>query len=139
MELKMDCLISDLSALELDALVLPGGLPGSTNLRDDEMVIELIRLLFDAGKIVAAVCAAPIALAKAGIMKGKVCTGYPMPMLREALDDANYTSGRVETDGNIVTGKGPGAAAEFAFAVASRLGAESQARQLAKMMFVDWE
>ena len=139
MALQMDCLISDLSASELDAVVLPGGLPGSTNLRDDPMVLELIRSMHDAGKVVAAVCAAPIALAKAGVLKGKTCTGYPMPMLREALADANYTSNRVETDGNVVTGKGPGAAAEFAFAVASALGAESQARQLAKMMFVDWK
>lgn len=139
MELKMDCLISDLSVSELDAVVLPGGLPGATNLREDKTVIELIRSLFDAGKVVAALCAAPIVLAKAGVLNRKTCTGYPMPMLREALTDANYTSGRVETDGKIVTGKGPGAAAEFAFAVASALGVESQARQLAKMMFVDWK
>ena len=138
MSLKMDALLDDLSADELDAVILPGGLPGSTNLRDDERVIRLVRSMADAGKVVAAICAAPIVLAKAGIMTGRCCTGYPMDMLRDALSAADYTAGRVETDGNIVTGKGPGAAAEFAFEVAAALGAESQARQLAKMMFVKW-
>ena len=138
MSLKMDTLVDDLVADDLDAIVLPGGLPGSTNLRDDDRVLRLVSSMSDAGKVVAAICAAPIVLAKAGIMKGRTCTGYPMGMLKDALADADYTAAQVETDGNIVTGKGPGAAAEFAFAVAAALGAESQARQLAKMMFVNW-
>ena len=136
-EMKMDTVIELLDSTELDAVVLPGGLPGSTNLRDDEQVIRLVQSMFDAGKVVAAICAAPIVLAKAGVMSGKTCTGYPMQMLKEALSDAEYTAARVETAGNVVTGKGPGAAAEFAFAVAAALGAEPQARQLAKMMFVE--
>jgi 4-methyl-5(b-hydroxyethyl)-thiazole monophosphate biosynthesis len=130
-----DSLIEELKADELDAVILPGGLPGSTNLRDNPVVIELISSMYNSGKLVSAICAAPIALQKAGIMNGKVCTGYPMPMLKEALSDAEYTGERVEVDGNIITGKGPGAAFEFAVAIAAYLGKEPQARSLMKNMF----
>ena len=134
-EIKADRLISQLTAEELDAVILPGGLPGSTNLRDDNDVIKLVSDMYDAGKLVAAICAAPIVLAEAGIMSGKKSTGYPMDMLREALSDADYTAERVEQDGNIITGKGPGAAFEFSVAIASYLGKAPQARSLMKSMF----
>ena len=121
----------------LDAVILPGGMPGSVNLRDDSSVLNLVTGMYDAGKIVAAICAAAIVFAEAGIMKGKTCTGYPMDLVKKALSDADYTGGRTETDGNIVTGKGPGAAFEFAVAVAAALGKEAQAKMLMKNMFVN--
>lgn len=133
---EADCRISDLAADELDALILPGGMPGSTNLMASAEVISLVRDLHSAGKIVAAICAAPIVLAKAGIMAGKTCTGYPMALVKEALANADYTGEKTERDGNIVTGKGPGAAFEFALEVAAALGLEPEARQLMKSMFV---
>ncbi|MCK5843642.1 MAG: DJ-1/PfpI family protein, partial [Victivallales bacterium] len=77
-KIDVDKSLDDLSAKNLDAVLLPGGLPGSTHLRDDERVIRLVREMAEAGKIVSAICAAPIVLAKAGLMKGKTCTGYPM-------------------------------------------------------------
>jgi len=130
-----DCLIDELNADNLDAIILPGGLPGSTNLRDNPKVISLVSEMHKAGKLVSAICAAPIALQKADIMKNKKCTGYPMPMLKDALKDADYTAERVETDGNIITAKGPGASFEFAVAIASYLGKKPQAHTLMKNMF----
>ena len=135
-KIDADCLISELDPSTLDALILPGGLPGATNLRDNPEVIELIKTMNGKGKYVCAICAAPIALHKAGIMTGLTCTGYPMPLVKETLSDANYTGDRVERDGNIITGKGPGAAFEFAVEIASALGKEPQARSLMKNMFV---
>ena len=134
-EIKADSLISQLKYEELDAVILPGGLPGSTNLRDNRDVIKLVSEMYSAGKLVAAICAAPIVLAEAGIMSGKKSTGYPMEMLRQALSDAEYTSARVEEDENVITGKGPGAAFEFSVAIASYLGKGPQARSLMKNMF----
>ena len=99
-------------------------------------VISLVQQLNSAGKIVAAICAAPIVLAEAGIMAGKTCTGYPMAMVKDALANANYTGGKAERDGNIVTGKGPGAAFDFSLELAIALGLEPEARQLMKVMFV---
>jgi protein deglycase len=133
---ETDALIENLDVSDFSTVILPGGLPGATNLRDSQMVIDLVRKMYDAGKIVAAICAAPIALSAAGIMKGKTCTGYPMPLVKDALADANYTADKVERDGNVITGKGPGAAFDFAFEIAKALGKEAQMRQLKKMMFV---
>lgn len=133
---ETDCNISELNVDELDAVILPGGLPGATNLQKSAEVISLVRQLNHSGKIVAAICAAPIVLAEAGIMAGKTCTGYPMAMVKDALNDANYTGEKAECDGNIVTGKGPGAAFDFSIEVATALGLEPEVRQLMKVMFV---
>ncbi len=131
-----DLLLEDVDVATLSCVLLPGGMPGATNLRDDPAVIELVKAVHFAGGIVAAICAAPIAFAAAGIMGGKRCTGYPMPLVKESLADADYTGAPSEIDGNIVTGKGPGAAFDFALAVATALGAESQTRTLYENMFV---
>ena len=134
--IRTDFLISEVNYAEFDAVILPGGMPGSANLKDNSDVISLVKKMYAAGKITAAICAAPIVFAEAGIMTGKRCTGYPMPLVREMLADADYTGERVEIDGTVITGKGPGAAYEFAVAVASALGAEPAARTLMKNMFV---
>ena len=71
------CGIADLDADSLDAVFLPGGMPGSTNLRDCPAVIALLRKLYESGKTVSAICAAPIVLHKAGITGERRVTGYP--------------------------------------------------------------
>ncbi len=132
-----DCSLDALDTASLDALILPGGMPGAENLRNSQSVVSLVRQMHSAGKVVAAICAAPIVLAEAKIMAGKVCTGYPMAMVKDALSDARYTGEKTEVDGNIVTGKGPGAAFDFAVKVAEALDDAPKARQLMKEMFVD--
>jgi 4-methyl-5(b-hydroxyethyl)-thiazole monophosphate biosynthesis len=136
LRLATDVALEDLRAEELAALVLPGGMPGAVNLRDNPKVIELVRAVHAAGKPVCAICAAPIVLAAAGLTPGKTVTGYPMALLKEALADANYTGNLVETDGTVITGKGPGAAFAFAFAIAAALGKAAAAEQMLKTMFV---
>ncbi len=117
-----------------DAVVLPGGMPGSRHLADHPPLRELLRKTAAAGGLVAAVCAAPIALHAAGLLAGRRVTAYPT--VRADLAGAVYTGNRVETDGNIITGLGPGAAAEFALKIVERLAAPETALELAERMVV---
>lgn len=102
-----------------DAIVLPGG-PGAVALRDDKRVIELVQKYNKDNKIIAAICAAPIVLEKAGVIKGKTITSYPT--VANELRSANYEFSTVQVDGNIITGNGPAATFAFAFAILEALG-----------------
>jgi len=97
-----------------DLIVLPGGLPGADHLRDDENIQALLKTHADKGKYIGAICAAPKAVAAAGLLEGKSATAYPGVL--EALGNAqiNVQSSAIEIDGNIVTSRGPGTAMDFA-------------------------
>lgn len=119
---------------DYDVMLLPGGMPGSVNLRDNDLVIALIKKFFNRGNLVAAICAAPIALYKAGILNGRKHTAHPS--VKETFRDSTYTGARVEICGNIITGKGPGVAAEFAREIVKYLGFGHEAEKLySDMMF----
>ncbi len=117
-----DLLFQDVDWESADALVLPGGLPGATNLRDSQSVTEALKAMHRAGKVVAAICAAPIVLERAGLSEGKRMTGYPGT--NQDLPKLVYTGSRTECDGKIVTGKGPGVSFEFGARIAAALGAD---------------
>lgn len=122
---KADKIISD-EIKEYDMIVLPGGLPGATNLRDDERVIELVRY-FDKvpEKFVAAICAAPMILEKAGIIKGRRITSYPGDKYTTLLNDANYVEDIVVVDDHLITSRGPASTLPFAYALVDALGGDS--------------
>ena len=105
---------------DYDVVVLPGGMPGAVNLRDDERVINLLKEFNSKNKIIAAICAGPIVLAKADILNGKVCTCSPG--FEDQLNGANYQEAIVQRDGNVITGKGPAAALEFGYTILETLG-----------------
>ena len=133
--IQTDLLFKDADLDSAAALVLPGGLPGATNLRDSEAVIAALQKMHRSGKIVAAICAAPIVFERAGLSKGRKMTGYPGT--NQGLPDLVYTGNRTECDGNIVTGKGPGAAFEFGARIAAALGAdEAKIKAVLDGMFV---
>ncbi len=118
--LKADRLLADVDPAKYSGIVLPGG-PASWTLRDTPEVLELVRQMNSAGKLVGAICAAPIALEAAGVISGRRVTCWP-GVAGELTSAAEVTSCATETDGNIVTGRGPGAAMEFGFALASYCG-----------------
>jgi len=113
-----------------DALVLPGGMPGSANLRDDKRVLALLKRFNKDGKLLGAICAAPIALEAAGVLAGRRATSFP----GLELPSAEYVEERVVTDGQLITSRGAGTAMEFALALVERLVGADQARQLADRM-----
>jgi 4-methyl-5(b-hydroxyethyl)-thiazole monophosphate biosynthesis len=131
---NMDATLDAVKAADLDGIVLPGGIPGATNLRDNADVLALVREVHAAGKVVGAICAAPIALEAAGLLDGKSVTCYPS--FDEQLSNVNYTSARVEQDGRIITGKGPGAAIEFGLKLVEELVSSQTASDLHAGMIV---
>ena len=110
-----DCLIEDLNEADIEMIVLPGGLPGATNLDAHAGLDALVRSFASAGKPLAAICAAPMVYGKRGLLKGKKATCYPG--FDKFLEGAEYTGNMVEIADNFILGKGPAAAYMFGFAI----------------------
>ena len=119
---QADALLDDVNIEEFSGVVLPGGMPGSLNLYNDERVINLLYNFSAENKLTAAICAAPMVLDKAGLLEKCRFTMYPAEDLYKFLrGNKRPLADRVVVDGKIVTGKGPGVTAEFAAAVAEVL------------------
>ena len=115
---------------EYDALLLPGGQPGTRNLAADERVLDALRRFRDAGKLTAAICAAPTVLAKAGVLNGRRAVCYPG--LEPQLTGSVGGDGPVEVDGTVITSRGVGTAIPFALAIVAYYLGEEKARGLAQ-------
>lgn len=132
--IEADMMIEDGDFSDADALVLPGGLPGATNLNDHEGVRNALMIQAEKGKIVAAICAAPLVLGGLGLVNGKRATCYPG--FEKYLTGAEYTKEICTVDGNVTTGEGPGATFDFAYALLTQLeGAEIVAKLQQGMMY----
>lgn len=119
-----------------DALVLPGGMPGSKNLGESPLVRALACRTHDAGHVCAAICAAPaFTFAAFGLLDGKTATCYPGCEDRFP-PSATFTHDRVAVDGNIVTSRGPGTALAFALKLVEMLVDVETAESLSDGMLV---
>lgn len=125
-----DKALSQLDMGEYDGLILPGGLRGVNNLAADSRVLSLLRDFAGAGKLIAAICAGPTVLAKAGLLAGKKATCYPG--MEDQLTGAIPCTDPVVKDGNILTSRGVGTAIPFALALVAFFKGEAQAQTLAK-------
>jgi protein deglycase len=129
--IESDAPLERVSVESFDALVLPGG-PAAKTLREDARVQDAIQAAATAGKLLAAICAAPTALETAGVLKGKRATSYP----GNPLPGAHFVEERVVEDGNIVTSRGPGTTMEFALKLVERLSGVDVAKTTAeKLLF----
>jgi len=107
---------------DYDMLVLPGGLPGADHLNDDLRIIKLIQKMATENKYTCAICAAPRALAHAGVLQDKRATSYPGTLDQMEISGMTYTGEAVTIDGKIITGRGPGVAIDFTLALIEALG-----------------
>ncbi len=115
----------DDSIADYDVIILPGGLPGATNLKDDEYLISLIQKANNKNKYICAICAAPIVLEKAGLLKNKEYTSYPG--YDNELTSGIYKEDIVVVSENIITSRGPATSFEFAYKIAQILQKDTSA------------
>ncbi len=130
-----DITISDADDKDLQAIILPGGLPGTTNLEKDERVQHFIDIAADRGLFIGAICAAPSVLGHKGLLKGKNAVCFPG--FESELEGATILDVPAVRDGNIITGWGAGGSFAFAFELLAAItGDKTAADSLYKSMRV---
>jgi len=121
---------------EFDAIVLPGGMPGSANLRNDPRIINIIQKINKAGGLTAAICAAPIVLSSAGVLKNRKFTCFPG--YENEISEGIHVNEKVVADGSIITGIGAGSAPLFALKVVEYLKGKETAEKVKKSIISFW-
>lgn len=119
---------------DFDMIILPGGMPGSTNLDKAECVEKYIKLALENDKLICAICAAPFILGKRGILKGKRATCFPG--FENQLEGATVIDAGVVRDGNIITGRAMGSAHEFALTILEALQGKEAADRMRKTIIL---
>lgn len=117
---------------DIEAVILPGGMPGTTNLENDQTVQKAIDYANNNGLLIGAICAAPSILGHKGLLKGKNATCFPG--FEKDLLGADIQNCGVIRDGNIITAKGAGVAFDFGFELLSYLKGEKAAEDMKKQM-----
>ena len=129
-----DVMFDEVNAEDAEMILLPGGLPGATNLDAHQGLSQMILDFAKEEKPLAAICAAPLVFGNRGLLEGKKATCYPG--FETYLKGAQYTAALVEKDGNFITGKGPGAAMEFAFAIVEKYCGMDKVNELKQGMMI---
>ena len=130
--INMDVTLDELDHDAIDMMVLPGGVPGIINLEANEKLINELKSFKEKGKWLAAICAAPSILGSQGLLVGEKATCYPN--YESKLIGCEHVDEKVVVSGKIVTGKGAGAALDFALKILEVLQGEEIAEQVRKSM-----
>ncbi|RKX80483.1 MAG: DJ-1 family protein [Spirochaetes bacterium] len=118
-EIKTQVHIDDVNSSEFDMIILPGGMPGSLNLKNSAKVQSLLGEMDQGGKYIGAICAAPIALFEAEVLKSSY-TCYPS--FEDGIKNSNYLKDEdVVCDQNIITSNGPKSAIKFSLEIVEKL------------------
>ena len=115
---------------KIDMIILPGGMPGTLNLKKDKVVNEFIDRAYDEGRFIGAICAAPSILGEKRILSG--CEAICFPGFEDSLSGAKISGKSVVRDGNIITAKGMGVALEFGLELVTALTSREKAEELRK-------
>lgn len=129
-----DMLLKDVKLDSGDIIILPGGMPGASNLLGNADVKQLVLSFDEQGKWLAAICAAPMVLGEYGLLKDKKATCFPG--FEQHLKGAKKVDSAVVTDGKIITAEGMGAAMDFSLEIVKNLLGVAAANELAKNMLV---
>ena len=125
---QMDTKLADVDVDQMDAVIIPGGKEGTDRLGEDASVCQVLKGAFQAGKVVAAICAAPSVLGACGILEGKRATCYPG--FEGKLTGAEFVDEMAVVDGNVVTSRGLGTSMEFGFALLEVLVSKEMAEKV---------
>lgn len=125
---KADMRFEDVDFAGADMLILPGGMPGTKHLGEHKGLTEQLLRFHQEGRKLAAICAAPSVLGELGILKGKRATCYPG--FEDKLAGAEFVKAPAVVDGNIITGRGMGAAIDFASAIITDAMGEAKAQEI---------
>lgn len=129
---KADILFKDADYELAQMIILPGGMPGAKNLSEHQGLNHQILNFYKEGKLLGAICAAPMVFGKLGILKGKNVVCYPG--FESYLEGASVKQVPVVQDGKIITGRGPGVALQFSLEVVRALKDEATASRLKESM-----
>ena len=136
-ELVTDALFDDVDPDVSDVLFLPGGMPGTNNLKAHKGLRAAVECANKQGRRIAAICAAPSILGSMGLLKGRTATCYPG--FEDQLTGVSYTSQGVVTDGNITTGRGLGFALDMGLELIRLLQGPQQAQKIAAAIQYNWK
>ena len=120
----------DVTTDDMELMILPGGMPGTLNLKACDPLLELLKEHNARGRKLAAICAAPTVLGHAGLLDGKHATCYPG--CEDGLTGAICETTPVVTDGTITTSRGVGTAIPFALSLIAQLYGQEKADEIAK-------
>ncbi|BAU72491.1 DJ-1 family glyoxalase III [Metapseudomonas furukawaii] len=134
--LTADAMLLDVLAQDFDLIVLPGGMPGAQRLGQHEPLGEMLRDHARAGRLFAAICAAPaMALQPFGLLRQRRMTCYPA--FSDRLSGCTFVDQPVVVDGNCVTAQGPGNALAFALTLVEKLCGKARRNEVARAMLVE--
>ena len=136
-ELGTDALFEDVNPDVADVLFLPGGMPGTNNLKAHMGLRAAVECANKQGRRIAAIRAAPSILGSMGLLKGRTATCYPG--FEDQLTGVSYTSQGVVTDGNITTGRGLGFALDMGLELIRLLQGPQQAQKIAAAIQYNWK
>lgn len=114
---------------EFDMIVLPGGQPGTNNLKADSRIATLLNKMAAQEKWIAAICAAPSVLAAVGLLNGKTATSFPGAL--DAFPQVRQQHAAVAIDGKLITSRGPGTAIDFALTLIESLIGKTKREEVA--------
>ncbi|MDR2927514.1 MAG: DJ-1/PfpI family protein [Cytophagaceae bacterium] len=132
---KCDLFLEDIDSDNMLMLLLPGGMPGTQNLKNNPKVIEMVRQCASAEKWIAAICAAPMILGEMNLLAGRKATCYQG--YEKYLLNADILSVPAITDGKIITGRGMGTAMEFSLEIVTQLLGEEKAMKMKNELRVE--
>lgn len=127
--ISADCLVEDMELWKTDMIILPGGLGGVESIVRCPKALLAVKSVYERGKYVAAICAAPTILAKLGLLDGKRATCYPG--MEDEMANAVVCDEDAVQDGNIITGRAAGTAFAFGLKLVSALCGEEMSQKIA--------
>ena len=125
-----DTVLDEVAGRDFDMIVLPGGLPGADHLDRNLQLRALLQRAAEAGRYVAAICAAPKVLASAGLLAHRQATSFPGALDESGVPGMRYREDAVVQDGKIITSRGPGTAMDFALTLIENLVGKAKRDQV---------